>query len=209
MKSIFVLLIMCLPGITIAQIHRAHTRPEPIWEYMIKGGLQYSSFVNSTHPASFGKGWNAGFALKIPVKRALWVQPEINYTRRKASLQYRQQGGAVANDVTHAFTHMTYSALLAYRPNDIIEYQVGPQFGTLLGYESHYADINQGYRLTAGDLNNWEYAVAAGIELNVSPLAFGARYTYGLREFARTTQGIEQLGDARLQGLQLYGALVF
>lgn len=209
MRYFSLLLLLCIPSIAAAQVHRTYTRPEPVWEFMVQGGLQYTTFAKSGYEASYKPGWHAGLALKIPVINALWVHPGIFYSKRSAVLQYPAQGAAEAYTVTHTFTYVSYPILLAYRPNDLFEFHIGPQFGVLLGNESTSTDPQLGARLSPSEFNKWEYAAAAGIELNVSPLVFGLRYAYSLRQLANTQLSSSQLGEAQLHGLQLYGALVF
>lgn len=209
MRLYTLLLILFVPSAVLAQIHRSYTKPEPVWEFMLKGGWQYTSFASSGFEASYGGGWNAGAGLKVPVKGALWLQPEILYSKRSAVLAYPQQGTANAYSVKHTFTYVSYPILFAYRPNDIIEYHLGPQFGVLLGNEVQSTDPAQGSHLSSSEFNKWEYALAAGVELNVSPLAFGARYAYSFRKLANTSLSSSQLGGSQFHGLQLYGALVF
>jgi hypothetical protein len=209
MKYLAVLLILLLPGFVSAQVHRSYTRPEPVWEVLLKGGWQYTSVVGSEHKASFGSGWNAGVGIKIPIRGALWIQPEILYSKRSIVLAYPVQGGTNTYEGIHTFTYVSYPLMLAYRPNDLVEFHLGPQFGVFFGNDFRAEGSGSISRLSASEFNKWEYAAAAGIEVNMSPLAFGARYAYSFRNIAATEQAAEQVGKARLHGLQLYGALVF
>lgn len=209
MRYVAVLLILLIPGFISAQIHRTYTRPEPVWEVLLKGGWQYTSAAGSERTASFGPGWNAGVGIKIPLRGGLWIQPEILYSKRSIVLAYPQTGGTGTYEGIHTFTYVSYPLMLAIRPNDLVEFHLGPQFGVFLGNELRTEGNGTVSRLSASEFNKWEYAAAAGIEVNVSPLAIGARYAYSLRNIAATEQATEQLGNARLHGLQLYGAFVF
>lgn len=203
------LLLVCLQMNSYAQVHRAYTRPEPVWEFLLKGGWQYTSMADSGYDEEFRSGWNAGLGLKIPITGAWWLQPELLYSQRAAMLTYPQSAATAAYEATYTFSYVTYPLLVAYRPNDIFELQFGPQFGVLLSNTVQRSGNKQQNVLSTADLNKWEYGLAGGIELNVSPLAFGVRYAYGLHKIAQTVLARKQLGNGRLQGLQFYGALVF
>lgn len=210
LKALFAVSVTLLfPLLLEAQIHRAYTRPEPVWGIMLKGAGQLSSFADSENAASYKMGWNAGLGLKVPLRNAWWLQPELLYNEYKAGLQYQAGGGTDTYEATYSFTYISFPLLLAYRPSDIIEFHLGPQVGTLFRNDVKTTVGSQSFSISPNELNRWEFAAAVGVELNVSPLAFGARYTYGFSEVAESGMASSRIGRAKLQGLQLYGALVF
>ena len=195
--------------LTSAQIHRAYTRPEPVWHFMPKGGWQYTNFSGSSFSSSPASGFVAGMALKIPVRYSWWLQPEVLFSRRSAGLRYPATGSQPAYEVQYTFNFLEIPLLLSYRPNDIVELQAGPQLAMFLSSAAEATEGQASPGLPLSELNRWDVAVAAGVELNVSPLAFGVRYAYGFTQVASTDLANSYLGNAKLQGLQLYGALVF
>ncbi len=200
---------MVLPLLGMGQIHRAYTRPEPITEFHLKGGWQYNTLAGSGYTASYNSGWLAGIGFKIPLKYRWWLQTEILYSRRKTALQYPGSSAADAFTTSFTFNYINYPILLTFKPNDVLELQLGPQFGILLNNQSTNSNSQSTRTLSPSDVSKWDYAVAGGLELNVSPLAFGVRYAYGFVALATAEQAKEILGNGSLHGLQVYSALVF
>lgn len=205
------ILFVLIPLAGYSQIHRAYNRPDAVKSYLLKGGLQYTGFTESTDDASFRAGWQLGVGMKLPIIRRYnwWLQPEILYNNYKAALSYPAAGSLQAYESTYSFTFVEMPLLLSYRANDIFELQAGPQVGVLLNNSASSTPKQAITRLTPGDLLRWNYGLSGGIEINMSPLAFGARYSYGLSKLATSPSAVSQLGNASLHGLQLYGAMVF
>ena len=106
LKALFALTVTLLfPLLLEAQIHRAYTRPEPVPELMLKGGGQLSSFTNSDNTASYGMGWNVGVGLKMPIRNAWWLQPELLYNKYKTVNQFQAGGGTDAYEASYSFTY--------------------------------------------------------------------------------------------------------
>ncbi|AHM61748.1 hypothetical protein D770_17480 [Flammeovirgaceae bacterium 311] len=194
-----------------SQIHRAYNRPDAVKSYFLKGGVQYTTFTGSSDLASFQAGWQVGVGMKLPIIRrySWWLQPEFLYNNYKASLSYPAAGALPPYESTYSFTFVEMPLLLSYRANDLFELQAGPQIGVLLNNSASTTTKQAITRLTPGDLLRWNYGLCGGIEINMSPLAFGARYSYGLSKLANSETAASQLGEASLHGLQVYGAMVF
>lgn len=200
---------LTIPLLGHSQVHRAYNRPEPVTQYLFKGGWQLASLMNSEFEASYQSGWLAGAAIKLPVWRKWGLQPELLYSRRKAQLLYPAQDSRAAYEAIHTFAFTEIPLLFVYRANDILELQAGPRLDILIDNDVASTSGQTLPRLTPGDLKRWDYAVTAGVEINVSPLAFGARYSYGILKLENSDRAREQLGGGQLHGLSLYGALVF
>jgi hypothetical protein len=208
-KQLLFLFLLLLPALAGAQVHRAYTRAVPEMQFLLKGAWQYNTLTESGFTPTYASGWAAGLGVKIPFNRIWWMQPEILLSQRAASLKYPASGSTAAYAVDFSFRYVDIPLLLSFKPNTIVEFQLGPQMSTLV---RHAAAATAGQRnpdLPPSELARWDISLAGGLELNVSPLAFGARYVHGFRELATTDLARQWLGNAKLQGFQLYGALVF
>lgn len=205
----FCLFLLLLPLLAEGQVHRDYTRARQETEFHLKGGWQSYNFAGSSFNTKAGSGWSAGVGFKVPLRYKWWIQPEILYSKRKAALDYPANTATAAHTIAYSFSYVTYPILFIFKPNDLLEFQLGPQFAVLMNYRGTITSNGAAVALNASDIYRWDYAAAAGLEINMSPLAFGMRYAYGLRELAITEQARGLLGTASLSGLQLYGALVF
>ncbi|EMR03742.1 porin family protein [Cesiribacter andamanensis] len=207
--TIALLPLLLVPILAGAQVHRSYTRSVPEMQFLLKSAWQYTQLQESGFTAEGRSGWAAGMGVKLPFSRFWWMQPEIMLSQRAAALQYPETGTGQVYTVAYTFRYVEIPLLLNFRANDIIEFQLGPQMSTLIRNSSVADAGGQNPNLPPSELGRWDIAAAAGLELNVSPLAFGARYVRGFRDVAATDLARQWLGSGRLQGLHVYGALVF
>jgi hypothetical protein len=208
-KWLWSIIFVLIPLLGHSQVHRAYTRPEAVKSYLLKGGVLYSSFTGSSYQPSFSIGWQAGVAMKLPLLYRWWLQPELLYSSNRATLSYPADGTRKAYETTYSFDFAELPILLSYRANDIFEVQAGPYVGLLMDDNISSATNPAVSRLTPNELQKWNYGLSAGLEINMSPLAFGARYSYSILKLEEKQIASSYLGGASLHGMQVYGALVF
>lgn len=208
-QLILLLLLFSLSFSAAAQVHRGYTEAAPNWQYMLTGGWQLTTLSQNILDTSPKAGWFAGLALKVPLRREWWLQPGLFFSSRSVSVSAPPTAAAPGTETAYTFRFTEIPLLLAYQPNAIVELQLGPLLGLLISNTSSATGGQGVVALSPADLRKWNLAGAAGIEINISPLAIGARYSYSFSSMAVTEAAAQRIGDGKLQGLQVYGALVF
>lgn len=156
----------------------------------IKGGLSASTLQFNSVDFSNRKeriGFHAGVFTQIPVGSAFAIQPELLYTNKGASSNYRspgQDGNASFN-----LNYIDLPVLATLKLGDAVEIQAGPYAGYLLNSGvSNSGGIlgNSAINLGTDQFNRFDYGLAGGVNVYFGQVLLGVRYSQGLQKIANT-----------------------
>jgi len=128
---------------------------------------------------SFKDGYNAGFQLggfvDIGLSKTLGIQPEVLFNQ--SNTKYHSGSSTVLNLHDGDNIHLNYLSipvLLNINAAKILTIQVGPQYSILMN--KHETVLENGQDA----FKNGDFALAAGVRLNLGSLQIYGRYNIGL-----------------------------
>ena len=155
----------------------------------IKGGLSASTLQFNSIDFSDRKeriGFHAGVFTQIPVGSAFAIQPELLYTNKGASTNYRTLG--VNSRASYNLNYVDLPVLATLKLGDAVEIQAGPYAGYLLNTNvTNEGVFNSAISLNADNFNRVDYGLAGGLNVYFGQVFVGARYSQGLRQIAEST----------------------
>lgn len=157
----------------------------------IKGGLSASTLQFNNIDLTDRKeriGFHAGLFTQIPVGSAFAIQPELLYSNKGASSNYR----ALSQDSRASFNlnYVELPVLATIKLGNAAEIQAGPYVSYLLNSNvSNTGGIlgNSSINLNADQFNRLDYGLAGGVNVYFGQLLLGLRYAQGLQPIANTT----------------------
>ncbi|WP_226389233.1 outer membrane beta-barrel protein [Penaeicola halotolerans] len=159
MKKILLLcaLSFCLAGVVQAQISVG-----------AKGGLNVAKLGGPDVVSDNTTGWHAGLYAKFKLL-GLGLQPELLYS---------QVGGENFNNsgTDIDLSYITAPILLVFSPipGGFVDFQLGPQFGYLVGDQE-----NLGLTNLEDNFRNGEVSGVVGVQANLRGINAGVRYVHG------------------------------
>ncbi len=181
---------LALAALTAAGLFTTDVQAQSRVRTGIKGGLSASTLQFNNVDFSNRKeriGFHAGVFTQIPVGSAFAIQPELLYTNKGASSNYRslgQDGNASFN-----LNYIDLPVLATFKLGDAVEIQAGPYAGYLLNSGvSNTGGIlgSSAINLGTDQFNRLDYGLAGGINVYFGQVLLGARYSQGLQKIANT-----------------------
>lgn len=173
-------------------------------QYYLKGGWTYTLPLKSLPEAQSAGGSSLGVGAKYPLRGHWYLQPELVYER------YNLLMGTNNSERRYRFQYLALPLALTYRRSDLLELYGGIQLGLMFRALSFPTDDPANIRTyNKDDFSSFQVWPLIGMEVNMSPINLGLRYFYNPLKFASSDQATTELGDIRLHGFQLYGALAF
>lgn len=174
----------------------------------VKGGLNLSNFfTENVDDENLRTGLNFGIYSRSPlVGEVLFLHTELGYSGKGAKIEGNN------SEAELGLGYLELPLLLSLGVEDLLYLEGG-------GYASYLLGANVSGQTTGGssfsdeistsNFKDFDYGLAVGANINLSPLVVGARYYYGLQniidnDFANFT-GIE----ARNSTFQVYVAFEF
>lgn len=142
----------------------------------VKGGLN----MDKIDGQSFKDGYNAGFQLggfvDIGLSKTLGIQPEVLFNQ--SNTKYHQGGDPAWQNIQEGdnihLNYLSIPVLLNINAAKILTVQVGPQYSILMNkHETVWQNSQDAFK--SGD-----FAMAAGVRLNLGSLQVYGRYNIGL-----------------------------
>lgn len=139
-----------------------------------KAGANLTKIDGSSFKDEFRTGYHLGGFAEIDFSDKLGIQPEVLWststtTRDTAFSQVYQFRNRELN-----LDYLTIPILLRYNINNLITLNAGPQFGVLLNKDKTL--LQNGEEAFKGN----DFAMAAGLQLNLKSLRIYGRYNVGL-----------------------------
>lgn len=142
--------------------------------------------LNKIDGQSFKDGYNAGFHVggyvEIPLGKTLGIQPELLFNQ--TNTKYHQGSDPVLNLQDGDNIHLNYLSipvLLNINAAKILTIQVGPQYSILMNkHETVWENSKDAFK--GGD-----FALAAGLKVNLGALQVYGRYNIGLTNVSDVT----------------------
>lgn len=174
----------------------------------VKGGLNLSNFfTENVDDENLRTGLNFGVYSRSPlIDNVLYLHAELGYSGKGAKIEGSN------SEAELGLGYLEFPLLLSLGVADVLYLEGG-------GYASYLLGANVSGQTTGGssfsdeisksNFKDFDYGLAVGANVNLSPLVLGARYYYGLQniinnDFAQFT-GIE----ARNSAFQVYVAFEF
>lgn len=161
-----------------------------------KGGANMFKVDGQSFRDEFKFGYHLGAFGEIYFTDKFGIQPEVLFsqTNFRTGNDFDNVYPNGIGDVKGKLNYLSIPVLLSFRPINLIAFQIGPQFGTLLNQDKNL--VNNGKdAFKKGDLS-----LLAGAQLNLLKFKLGARYVIGLND-------INDVGTSnkwKNQGFQVY-----
>ncbi|MGN6418998.1 MAG: porin family protein [Pseudobacter sp.] len=161
-----------------------------------KGGANIFKVDGQSFRDEFKFGYHLGAFGEIYFTDKFGIQPEVLFsqTNFRTGNDFDNVYPDGIGDVKGKLHYLSIPVLLSFRPVNLIAFQIGPQFGTLLNQDKDL--VNNGKdAFKKGDLS-----LLAGAQLNLLKFKLGARYVIGLND-------INDVGTSnkwKNQGFQVY-----
>jgi hypothetical protein len=190
-----------------------NTYTMPPTRFGIRGGLNFSSLdTRDVVGNSTITGFNAGIFSKLPLSRAIAIQPELYYTTKGAGVTY---DNLIARGTAQfSLNYLELPILLVINPLDIFNIHVGGYGSYLLnGVVTNNSDntgFNFAENVNADDYNRFDAGLVFGLGIDLGAISVGARYNLGLLKVGRERQFLQQtytFPDARNGVISVYASL--
>ena len=147
-------------------------------------------------------GLNLGIAPTIPLRRKLYLKPEVSFSQRGGRIDYDQSFAGFEGNLDYRLSYIDVTLLIGYKIEPLIAleaggfaaFEVGGNFDFEGSFFTGYGTFDR------DDIEDFNYGLAFGIK--VGPV--GVRYYYGLQEIAAGTEVREFLGNASTHTVQIY-----
>lgn len=161
-----------------------------------KAGANIYKVDGKSFRDEFKFGYHIGAFGEIYIIDKFGIQPELLFsqTNFRTGNDFNNVYPGGINDVKGKLNYLTIPILFNYRPINLISFQIGPQFGTLLNQDKNL--INNGKEA----FKKGDFSLLAGVQLNLLKFKAGARYVIGLND-------INDVGTEnkwKNQGFQVY-----
>lgn len=180
-------------------------------EYGIKGGLNYSSFIDNNDediPADYeGKiGFHLGGFVSIGISDNLSIRPELLYSQQGSDFTINTVNLNIFDPTDDRFSPtidgtikesmLLLPIILEYKVSEAFYLGVGPQFGYSLNREVEFQDNLFGDTfLKNDDSENFEIGVALELGYSMAEnYGVSLRYNYGVIERQNLHTSVIQLG---------------
>lgn len=164
----------------------------------VKGGLN----LDKIDGQSFKDGYNAGFQLgaflEVPFNDKLGLQPEVLFNQ--TNTKYHDGSSTVLQLKDGQNVHLnrlSIPVLLNISPVKLLTIQVGPQFSVLMN--KHETLLENGQDAFKGG----DFALAAGVKLNLGSLQVYGRYNVGLANISDATNQASWKSQQAMLGIGL------
>ena len=180
-------------------------------EYGIKGGLNYSSFIDNNNddiPADYkGKiGFHLGGFVSFGISDKISIRPELvfsqqgsDFTIKAANLNIQNPGdpniiSSINGEIRESL--LLLPIIVELNLNKKFRFEFGPQFGYSLNREVEYKNNPVGNALIRNDdSEKFELGLGLGLGYSVSnDLGISLRYNYGIIERQNLNTSVIQLG---------------
>ena len=155
----------------------------------VKGGVNIASITgDETDGIKSNVGFHLGAVAEIEISELLSFQPELLFSTQGGKYEESEEilGVTVNYEEKVNLSYINVPLILKVYVSDGFAFEVGPQFGLLVGAKSKY-DISGGGESESGDEDIKDFV--SGLDLGAgfgasfkteSGLFFGARYVLGL-----------------------------
>lgn len=153
----------------------------------IKGGLNLTNlYVEDVQDENMKVGFNLGLFARLPVARAVAIQPEILYSVKGSILNF-----GILNNNGYRFNlnYVEMPLLAVFNLSRAVNVQAGGYTAYLVqanikkegdGMNDQIADFGE------DDFNRLDYGLVGGLGVDVDNVTIGARYNHGLREIGKS-----------------------
>ena len=168
----------------------------------IKGGVNMTKIDGKSFSEEFETGYHLGGFAEIGLGKKFSIQPEVLFnqynTRTDSSFKDIYQVGPESfKDVQ--LNYLTIPIMLNYKLGSALSLQAGPQFGILMSEDNNLLENGQ------DAFSKGEFAMAGGVQLNLSNFRISGRYFVGLNNIS----DISDQEKWKNQGLQLSVGIAF
>ncbi|HWB26915.1 MAG TPA: porin family protein [Chitinophagaceae bacterium] len=174
MKKILLSAFICSLLITAASAQTVHLG--------IKGGLNMDKVQGQSFKDGYYSGFQLGGFLDIGLTKTIGVQPEVLFNQ--SNTKYHSSSDVVIQASDGSNIHMNYLSipvLLNINAAKILTIQAGPQFSILMN--PHETVLENGQDA----FKSGNFALAAGVRLNLGALQVYGRYNIGLSNISDAT----------------------
>jgi hypothetical protein len=162
-------------------------------KFGIKAGVNLSNmYVDDVQDENMKVGLNVGLLAKIPVVRALSIQPELLYTSKGSKVRY---DNLLLGNGEYRFNlnYVELPVLAVINVAKNLNLHAGGYAAYLTGVnvkdmddDGNVYDIS---KLNADNFNRIDYGLVGGLGIDVQNFTIGARYNYGLKEVGKEGSG--------------------
>lgn len=161
-----------------------------------KAGANIFKVDGKSFNDEFKFGYHIGAFGEIYIIDKFGIQPELLFsqTNYRTGTDFNNVYPGGVNDVKGKLNYLSIPILFNYRPINLIGFQIGPQFGTLLNQDKNL--LNNGKEA----FKKGDFSLLVGAQLNLLKFKVGARYVIGLND-------INDVGTSnkwKNQGFQVY-----
>ncbi len=177
---------------------------------------------NSTSDFSPAARFSGGLGLTFEITDVLFIQPEIVYAVKGASveadIQFEDGADPVPVSARFSLSYFDFPVFLGYQfEGDSFRPRIfaGPYLGYKVNAKVSYQSQEGGPSFTETDdsVVTWDHGVAAGAALHFyfgdEEIAFGVRGSFGLTDVSESTEDQELTSSLRNRTFGLYAGIMF
>jgi hypothetical protein len=145
----------------------------------VKAGTNVSKVVGSSFKDKFEYGYHLGGVVQIHLTKKITLQPEVLFSQINTTLDsnYHNLYSSLSNNSyvkNINLKYLTIPLVLNYNLNKFVALQGGAQYGKLMQSSSTLLENGQ------SAFKNGDFAVLAGMQLNIGKIMLSGRYVVGL-----------------------------
>jgi hypothetical protein len=160
-------------------------------KFGIKGGANFSNmYTNSAGQDEHVKvGVNAGFFLKVPIAKAISIQPELLYSNKGAKETY---DNFILGTGEYRFNlnYIEVPVLLVFNLTENFSLSAGGYAAYLISASvkdlKSNGNVSGASDLNADNFHRFDYGLVGGLSIDIQKITLGARYNYGLQNVGQS-----------------------
>jgi len=192
LKSIFIFSV-CLLATSqlLAQQQEASGENGLTPKFGIKGGANFANMYtnNAGQDEHVKVGVNAGFFWKLPIARAISIQPELLYSSKGAKETY---DNFILGTGEYRFNlnYVEVPLLLVFNLTENFSLSAGGYAAYLVSANvkdlKSNGNVSGATDLNADNFHRFDYGLAGGLSIDIQKFTLGARYNYGLQNIGES-----------------------
>lgn len=181
----------------------------------VKGGANFTNLItDDVNDNNLLTSFNVGFFALLPINSFMAFQPELNFSRKGAELEYDN----IFAEGTAEFrlNYLELPLLLKVNPIRNFNIHAGPYAAYLINAKVKNKTTGGTFdfedNFDSKDFNRLDYGLALGVGFDFSSVGVGARYNYGLANIGkeRSIGGVSYVfPDSKNSALNIYGSFKF
>jgi hypothetical protein len=148
----------------------------------VKGGLNMDKIQGQSFKDGYYAGFQLGGFVDIGLSKSIGIQPEILFNQSNTKYHAGSDNLIMASDGQNIhLNYLSIPVLLNINAGKLLTIQAGPQYSILMN--SHETVLQN----SADAFKSGDFALAAGVRLNLGGLQIYGRYNIGLANISDAT----------------------